>query len=155
MRSKTERDLGEVTRRLDRAMAAMLSSNAPVESFTAAIAGLETEKRRLQAELTALSEPINVVTVHPQAVARYLSLVEELGAVIRSGASEELTASVRELIERATVFRTEPGEPLNIVVHGRLAALIGAPVFPEGSMSGVKLVAGEGNATTSKLKKNP
>jgi hypothetical protein len=45
--------------------------------------------------------------------------------------------------ESIVVHRTEPGEPIRVKVNGRLAALIGAPAFPEGSMSGVKMVAGE------------
>jgi hypothetical protein len=51
---------------------------------------------------------------------------------------------VRELIESVVVERTKPGEPLRLRVNGRLAALIGEPVFPESSLSGVKMVAGEG-----------
>ena len=57
--------------------------------------------------------------------------------------SREIDA-VRELVESVVVERTEPGEPIRVRVNGRLAALIGAPVFPESSLSGVKLVAGEG-----------
>jgi hypothetical protein len=49
---------------------------------------------------------------------------------------------LRELIESVVVQKTEPGEPIRVKVNGRLAALIGAPAFPEGSLSGVKLVAG-------------
>jgi hypothetical protein len=41
-----------------------------------------------------------------------------------------------------TVARTEPGEALKIEVQGRLAALLEAPVFPSGSLSRVKVVAG-------------
>ena len=36
------------------------------------------------------------------------------------------------------------GETLKINVQGRLAALLVAPMLPSGSMSGMRLVAGEG-----------
>ena len=62
-----------------------------------------------------------------------------------------MATGVRELIESVVVIRTEPDEPVRLKVNGRLAALIGAPAFPDGSLSGVKTVAGEGLATTSIL----
>jgi hypothetical protein len=52
--------------------------------------------------------------------------------------------SIRELVESVTVTKTQPGEPLKIEVQGKLAALLEAPLFPTGSLSGVKMVAGEG-----------
>jgi hypothetical protein len=55
-----------------------------------------------------------------------------------------MAASVRELIESVVVHRTEAGQPIRLKVNGRLAALIGQPVFPDGSVVGVKMVAGEG-----------
>ena len=39
--------------------------------------------------------------------------------------------------------RTTPGESIRLKLNGRLAALIGAPTFPEGFVL-VKMVAGEG-----------
>jgi hypothetical protein len=61
----------------------------------------------------------------------------------RDGATA-MAGSISELIESVVVQRTEPGEPVRLRVDGHLAALIGEPVFPDGSMSGVKVVAGEG-----------
>jgi hypothetical protein len=54
-----------------------------------------------------------------------------------------MAEALRELIESVLVHKTEPGQPIRLKVNRRLAALIGAPVFPKGSLSGVKLVAGE------------
>lgn len=57
-----------------------------------------------------------------------------------AGPQSEMIGAVRELIDSVVVERTQPGEPIRVRVNGRLAALIGAPVFPESSLSGVKLL---------------
>jgi hypothetical protein len=151
VRSGLERQLGEVARKLERAMSAMLASSAPVESFTAAIGEMDAGQRRLKSELSSLQEPVNVVVVHPEALARYQRVVDDLAAAVRDRKDSETALALRELIETATVLRTEPGEPLSIDVQGRLAALLQAPAFPSGSLSGGKVVAREGLATRSQI----
>jgi len=143
IRPQLSRQLSDTTRRLSRLMEAMLDSDAPVAEFTGKISDLEREKLRLQSELERLSEPVKVVALHPAATAHYLKVVDNLASAIaaRDGTTA-MAASIRELIESVTVHRTEPGGPVWLTVNGRLAALIGAPVFPDGSVSGVKVVAG-------------
>ena len=60
------------------------------------------------------------------------------------GPQDGIVDAVRELIVSVVVEKTLPGESIRLKVNGRLAALIGQPAFPESSLSGVKLVAGEG-----------
>ncbi len=144
-KSRVERQLAEITRKLDRAVAAMLSSTAAVGTFTDAIDALELDKKRLQQELASIEEPINVVEIHPAAQTRYLAIVGSLTAAIRDKRpTSEMHESIRELIETATVVKTEPGSPLIVDVKGRLGALLKTPVFPDSQMSGVKMVAREG-----------
>jgi site-specific DNA recombinase len=145
IRGRLERELAEVGRKLDRAIAAMLSSSAAVESFTSAIGNLEGEQQRLKSELSNLPEAVNVVSLHPAAQAKYLRVVDDLAAAIRDRKpASEISVAIRDLIETVTVMKTAPGEPLKIDVQGKLAALLHAPLFPAGSLSGGKLVAGEG-----------
>jgi hypothetical protein len=141
---RLERRLGEVTKQAARLTEAMLESDAPVASFAGKIAALESERVSLEAKLAQLSAPVKIVALHPAAVSHYLEVVDDLAAAIgkRDGESR-MAASIRELIESVVVKRTQPGEPIQLRVNGRLAALIGEPVFPDGSLSGVKLVAGE------------
>jgi hypothetical protein len=40
-----------------------------------------------------------------------------------------MASGIRELIESVVVKRTEAGEPIQLRVNGRLAALIGEPGF--------------------------
>ncbi|HAP48452.1 MAG TPA: recombinase family protein [Afipia sp.] len=143
-KARLERELGEVGRKLERAMSAMLASTAAVETFTDAIATLEADKRRLNSELSSLTEPVNVVSLHPAAQARYLALVEKLAAGVKGGKpGNDTVTAIRELIESATIQKTSPGQPVVIDVKGKLEGLLKTPVFAE-SASGGKLVAREG-----------
>lgn len=152
IRPNLARQLADTTRRLARLTDAMLDSDAPVCEFTGKIADLGREKQRLASELERLAEPVKVVALHPAATAHYLKVVDDLAGAIRArDGSSDMASAIRELIESVLVHRTEPGEPIRLKVNGRLAALIGAPAFPQGSLSGVKMVAGEGHATTSFL----
>jgi len=143
LRPQLERKLTEVTRQAARLTDAMLESSAPVASFTAKLRVLEAEQSSLQAELARLEAPVTIVALHPAATAHYLAVVDNLAASIhqRDGSSQ-MASGIRDLIESVVVQRTEAGEPIRLRVNGRLAALIGQPVFPDGFLSGVKLVAG-------------
>jgi site-specific DNA recombinase len=137
--------LGEVTRQAARLTDIMLESYEPVSSFTGKIMVLEKEKIAIEAEIASLAAPITVVALHPGATAHYLKVVDDLASAIRQrDGAGSMASAIRELIESVVVHRTEPGEAVRLKVNGRLAALIGKPVFPDGSLSGVKVVAGEG-----------
>lgn len=142
-RATLERRQGEAARKLKRMVDAMLDSHAPVATFRDGIRDLETEKSAIETELEMLKAPANVVALHPAAVAHYLAAVKDLAAAVAVRASDSLIMTgVRDLIESVIVKRTPAGQPLQVRIHGRLASLLGAPVFPEGSLSGVSVVAG-------------
>jgi site-specific DNA recombinase len=143
VRPGLERRLAEISRKSQRLTDAMLDSDEPVSSFTGKIAELERERSEIERQLASLAEPVQVVALHPAAQEHYLAVVNDLAKAINSrGSDNEMAEALRELIESVVVHKTEPGEPIRVKVNGRLAALIGAPAFPEGSMSGVKVVAG-------------
>jgi site-specific DNA recombinase len=140
-----ERKIGELNRKIARLTEAMLESETPVTGFTAKLFELEDERRVTEAKLEELVAPQKAVALHPAARERYLQVVDDLAAAINVGKpAEEIVDAVRELIDSVVVEKTLPGEPIQLKVNGRLAALIGGPMFPESSVSGVKVVAGEG-----------
>ncbi len=142
VRPGLERQLAEALRKVQRLTDAMLDSDEPVSSFTAKISELERERGEIEKQLASLVEPVQVVALHPAAQEHYLAVVNDLAKAINSRApGNEMEASLREVIESVVVLRTEPGEPIRLKVNGRLAALIGAPAFPDSSLSGVKMVA--------------
>ena len=144
VRPGLERRLGEFSRKSQRLTDAMLESDELVSSFTSKIAELVRERTEIERQLASLAEPVQVVALHPAAQEHYLAVVNDLAKAINSrGSDNEMAEALRELIESVVVHKTEPREPIRVKVNGRLAALIGAPAFPEGSMSGVKVVAGE------------
>ena len=115
----------------------MIDSDAPVSQFTRRISKLNEEKERFEGRLQALSTPSTTVSLHPAAQERCLAVVENLaGAMKEMSQWVKMVEAVRELIESVVVERTKPGEPLRLKVNGRLAALIGRPMFPESSLSG-------------------
>lgn len=143
IRARLERELAEIVRKIERATAAMLASTAAVQTFADAINGLEIDRRRIVVQIEELAQPVTVIALHPAAQARYLAAVDSLAATIAERGSDSETAmAIRDLIETVTVRRTEPGQPIALDVKGRLAGLLQAPMFPEGSLSGVKAVAG-------------
>ena len=122
----------------------MINSDAPVSQFTLKIAELEREKLALQSRLDDLSKPVQTIALHPALQERYLALVNDLTTALQEGEpANEIADLVRDLIESVVVERTLSGEPIKLRVNGRLAALIGEPVFPESSLSGVEMVARE------------
>jgi site-specific DNA recombinase len=145
VKPQLEKKLGNVDRQIGRLTDAMIASNAPVTQFTSKISELNAEKQRIESQLQDLLKPTTTVSLHPAAQERYLSVVENLAAEIRGGGPQAgMGEAVRDLIESVVVERTKPGELIRLKVNGRLAALIGEALFPESSLSGVKLVAGEG-----------
>ena len=145
IRPQLERTLGEIERQIDRLTDALMNSHAPVTQFTGRISDLDAKRQQVQIELQNLREPNFAISLHPATQQRYLSVVENLAAAIRDNRTDsEMSDAVRELIDNVIVERTEPGQPVRVKVAGRLAALIGEPLFPESSMSGVKMVAREG-----------
>jgi hypothetical protein len=122
----------------------MIDSDAPVSQFTDKISELNIAKEQVETRIDDLSTPNMTVSLHPAVQERYLSLVEGLAKSIQDrGPENEMAVAVRELIETVVVEKTQPGDPIHLRVNGRLSALIQQPMFPEGSLSGVKVVARE------------
>ena len=140
---KKERE--DLIRKINRLAEAMIDSEAPISAFTSRISELERRRQTIETELTEAAGSEIAIALHPTAQARYLAAVENLTNLIRDEEPFEAVASVlRELIESVVVERTAPGTPVRLTVNGKLAALVGGPLFPQGSLSGAKLVAGEG-----------
>ena len=78
---------------LQRTVRAMIESSAPITSFNAELDRLGAEKKQIETELAGLAQPVNVVSLHPQAVARYLKNVSDLSAMLRGG---EPTSQARQ-----------------------------------------------------------
>jgi hypothetical protein len=95
-----------------------------------------TGKEAYRPEIVSVAEP--VVILQPAAVDRYLSKANDLSGALRSGstlANNELTASVRDLIEVTIVQPTPAGVAPDVEARGRIAALLGLDCFRKPSSS--------------------
>ena len=127
-RADLERRLARADGELQRLVQAMSRSTAPVETFTAEIDRLSAENKEIEAKLAALSEPVNVISLHPAAVSRYLKKVSELATGLKASDDNEQTrAAIRDLLLNVTVTPAPAGELPAISVQGKLEALIGLP----------------------------
>jgi site-specific DNA recombinase len=134
-----------VRRECDRAVNSLIKGMTPAEEIGPAITRLHEEKKALEAELSSMEAPANVVALHPGAINRYLAVVDDLATVLSHrlvDGNEEIAKALRELVISVTVTPAEKGPP-RIEVKGRLAALTGADVFPHGRVVNA-LVAEEG-----------
>jgi site-specific DNA recombinase len=130
-RARAEKRLGEVKREIARLVLAIAKGTALAEEIGPLVAELSDERKRLEAQLTA-KETDAVVALHPGAVSRYLTAVDELAATLAARAldpTQESPKALRELIDCVMVHPAE-GEPA-LEIKGRLAALVGVDLFPQ------------------------
>lgn len=131
-RAKLESRLAAVTGEIERTVNLMVKGIVDPERHGPRLKELEAEERALAAELAA-PRTAEVVSLHPQAIARYREQLEQLQAELTADAGT--MTQIRALIARVTVH---PNYTLDI--EGRLSQLLGIPLYPT---SGGVVVAGE------------
>ena len=148
MRAKMERRRDEAGRTLTRLVDALAEGRVKIGAIRDRLLDLEGEKERLDAELADMPEPIDAVALHPMAVARYLSQIDQLSAELKSNADFQAGStadSFRALVNSVIVHPVAPRAPLDIELRGYLAELTAEPKFPpHGRYSGFAVVAEEG-----------
>ena len=95
------------------------------------IVPLRAEKARWQAAVTLAGEDTKVVELHPQAVERFRSNLEELSAIIteKDGLpTADVVETFRELVEAVVVQPTKVREEYEVAIRGHLAGLLGSEV---------------------------
>lgn len=141
-----ERRLATIEKEADRVTDWLIKGVGDVGRLDRRAKELMEEEREIRAQLADAAEPINVVTLHPQALARFeqqvAQLAESLGRAIELG-DEEAAEGIRDLVRSVTVGRDNEGG-LMIEIEGRLNVLLGpGPSLPL-RVSGGKVVAEEG-----------
>jgi len=144
-RGEIERRLGEIERALARATDALLNGIGDRIEIDARCKALRAEHTGLSAELAALPETHQVVTLHPAAIEQYrrqvASLETRLSQVIIAGDQEAISA-IRDLVESVAVAPGARPGTVSIEIAGRLSRLIGTAVYPSVKLSGGSMVAG-------------
>ena len=107
----------------------------------------------MEAELASLEETPTPVSLHPATLDRYIETVNALADTMatHAGAVDDrgpLVADFRSLVHSVIVHPKGPREGFEVEVKGKLAALVGAGLFPEAHRdSGGYMGAGEGLST--------
>ena len=148
-RCRLERQLGELTRDIDRLVDAIAKGHGDPAVLGPRSTALHEERKRITDELEAAPPAIDVIALHPAVLARYAEqlsrLQEALGKGVRAGDADGAEA-MRDLVETVTVFR-DPSKSggVEVEINGRLTALLGQKAYPNG-IKGVwgKMVAEEG-----------
>ncbi|GEO16067.1 recombinase family protein [Microvirga aerophila] len=124
-RSKVERRLGELHRRIDHATGMMLDGHGDQRVLDKKIKEAAAERDQLEARLEALEEqaPDLKIEPHPTLIKRHLDILGRLQPILEQGAhaDDPDLMIIRELVEHVIV---KPDKTLKIV--GRLDALTGA-----------------------------
>lgn len=122
--AEIERDLAEITRRIDRAADSYERGVFDVEELATRVAPLKARRGMLQAELASLDAPTPVLTIHPAAAALYRANVEDLAAALQGEDAAEAREAFRALIDRI-VFTPEAAlGAYALTVHSKMAALL-------------------------------
>jgi thioesterase domain-containing protein len=126
--------LAELERRLDRALDALLDTDAPTAAMKAKARALEAERDEVAAALAQCDadQDAQPVELHPDAPRRWAETVEQLQHVLETAASDpealDRTALdlVRSLIERIEILPESDAKnaPIDLVLHGRLAEIL-------------------------------
>jgi hypothetical protein len=121
-RPALERRLSAIDREITNLVDALKGGGGAVPAIVSSIQGLEGEKSKVEAELSASSASNNVVAIHPKAVERYQRALAELADEWNKASPEEI-AVIRSLIKSVTVH-TDPNDgSVSVDISGRIAAL--------------------------------
>ncbi len=122
---QSERDLAETKRRIALVIDAIETDSADLGSLIPRLNELEAQCRAIEARMAHV--PLHeIVSLHPQAAARYRQKVAEIHDALTRGdaASAEAAALVREMITEIRIIPRGRGEPVGIEIVGDLAALV-------------------------------
>ena len=153
LRAEDRHARGDVERRLARNRAAVrriidaIENGAPFADYRDRSHELEAERIELEARLAHMAEEDKVIAVHPGLADVYRRYVEDLSdpAALSGDDNRVVMDKVRQLVDRIVI--TPPANakaPVEIEVHGALAAILSISTGASPPIGGGKVVAGAG-----------
>ena len=124
MRAARERQLADVERKLQRHFRVIEAGGDP-GALAAQLNALHAEKLAAEAELADVPL-VDIITLHPSAARCYREQIATIHKAILTGQQIDAEASpiIRSLIDHIVVEPRAPGAPVQLTVHGDLAALL-------------------------------
>ncbi|MGN7869423.1 recombinase family protein [Paracoccus sp. 22332] len=144
-RAGLERAIGNLDAEVGRIVQFVAKGIGDVDRLAADYDAKCKELAALRVELATEPEPVNAVTLHPQAMAGYRKDLQEIAPLMgadQSGSRNVYGDALRRLIDSVTIGETSAGQ-MEVTVAGRLRALIEAPNMQR-RFSGGTMVAEEG-----------
>lgn len=131
-RTTMHRRMDELTRERDRLVDCIAKGFGDASVLGPRATAAHHEIATLAAAIAAQPAPLNVIALHPAALARYETLLANLqDALVDS--DEAIRDPLRELIERVTIHApADRAAPITIEISGRLNALLGVSSYPDG-----------------------
>jgi site-specific DNA recombinase len=121
-RASKEHRIGAINRETSRLLEAIKAgAGSALPIIVETMNTLENERVKLTADLCAMTNADNMVSIHPSAVQRYQRAIAQLGDELKCASPEEI-ALLRSLVKTVTVYSGTDGL-VEIDIKGRIAAL--------------------------------
>lgn len=134
--SGVQRQLNRIQVQMDRIVDAIQNSDEPVAMLVKKLEPLDRERAGLAEKLRLIEAETNIVDLHPGVLDVYRRNVERLHEALTVDAmTVEVRAAFRNLIDTIVVHPTAKRAPYEFTVYGRLGALLGIELFPNGRRS--------------------
>ena len=145
-RAAMEKELAEIDRRIDRAVAAIIDGRITEQEAARHLPALRQRRHALAAELAAIGSA-GVIVLRPAAVDTYLRDLQSLELAINADLAigvDPAASAIRAMIETVTVVPAPAGEAPEILVRGDLAGVLGLDEAQRGRCGAGVLVAEDG-----------
>ncbi|WP_083948754.1 recombinase family protein [Aminobacter aminovorans] len=145
-REKAAQRLAAVNKSFQRAADLAIDGVLSSEEAKVRLDELRAERAVIETKLATMPEPPNVVQLRPAVVNRYLGMVKALAMDLQDSGelSDDVKATVRELISKVTVYPTSSGQPPMIEVEGFLSKVLDDAPEQKLKIRGGVMVAGSG-----------
>ena len=126
-RSAIDKEMAEIDRKLAKLVRMIEDDEGDDRALMQRIRELEARRDQLAAQKPQRGH-VDIVEMHPQAVARYRSMVMTIQTTLKAGnaAAAEAMGLVRELIQRIVVMPTPGKLPVQLEIVGDLAIMLSA-----------------------------
>jgi site-specific DNA recombinase len=154
-RDSAQKQLNRVSVQNDRIVTAISDSDEPVKALMDKLKNLEIERGSLTEKVRLIEAEGNVVTLHPAAIDKFGTTMEEIHTALTESdldvrQAAPFRAGFRNVFERIVVHPTARRQPYAVTPYARLAAIMGLKLFPE-IRSTTEMLAEQGVNSIKKL----
>lgn len=129
---KLQAELNQLESQINRVVDVITDSTSPIEALKTKLRTLEDRRVAAAENLKLVELETNVVTLHPAAIDRFRSDIEQIHAALSRDLEDEASRiSFRNVFERFVVHPTLPRMDYEVTPYARLSAVMGLNLFPK------------------------